>query len=629
MLKGKLTEAQMQLLRTSRQQSALLENLPVGVLCCKNDSSYSIQYMNKGFLHMTGYTEKEIRCTFQSEFLQLICPDDRKYAETTIREQLAQYGKAELEYRILCANGEQRWVLDQRSTIGTEGLCGCILVDTTAQKEESEQLRLNLERYKIITDQSTDIIFEWNFAEDTVYFSPNWKKKFGFEPLQKSVTHTLLEQGHIFQQDKAKLKRAMQKALSGASFLEVEVRIADSQGSYIWCRIRASTQYDQDGSPIRAVGMLTDISEDKAQRQQLLEQAQRDSLTQLLNKAATEMQVTASLAKAGDTSCALMIIDLDHFKSVNDRFGHLCGDAVLTDTAVALKRMFRVSDIMGRIGGDEFLVFVPDIDPQAALKKAHQLLQKLERIQLNNSEQHLSCSIGISLYPTHAENFSDLYRFADRALYQVKRSGRADAALYSETFSEQVAEDLSVHEERRITHADRLYVDSGQLLQETFRLLGSTADIPSAVSKVLEALSRWFHATHIYIWEYLPQQMVYREAFEWNELELPNPQQRNVLHCSSMDAMLDAAGSDVLFCCEDTDALDTELGRELRRQGVSSLMKCVMTDGGQRVGLLGCESHRRQCKWTQEQKKAFRQISDLLAVFLTKYHQQEKLKQIL
>lgn len=619
--------------KVMKTEGQLFEHMPCSVLTCENDQEFHIDRLNNEFLKMTGYTEREISLKFQSSLLKMVCPDDRSYVEATVREQLQQQSsEATLEYRIVKADGETCWVLDKRRLLpASEGtcLCCCVLVDTTVQKQENEQLRLNLERYKIITDQSTDIIFEWDFAQDSVYFSPNWKKKFGYSPIQENITFKLMEEGHIFPQDKIRLKFAMKKVKEGTSFREVEVRISDSSGLYTWCRIRASTQYDENGTPIRAVGIVTDISEDKAQRQQLLEQAQRDSLTGLLNKTATERQVSAYLAKAEDTSCALMILDLDHFKSINDRFGHLCGDAVLTDTSEAIQHMFRVSDIMGRIGGDEFLVFVPEIDREAAMKKAHQLLQKLEHICLDDGVQHMSCSIGISFYPEDAESFSDLYRFADRALYQVKRSGRADAALYSEDCCcQQVQETVGEREERRSFHSEHLYADSSQMLQEVFRLLSSTPAIPVALNHVLESLSRWFHVTHACIWEYQPLQRAYRAAFEWDERELPDPQQKNVLWYSGMDVVLNAVGPDTLFCCEDINGLDTEQGHQLKKRGVYSLMECVMTDSGQRVGLLSCESHRKFCRWTQEQKNAFRQITDLLAVYLTKYQQQQKLEQL-
>lgn len=611
-------------------ESDLFEQLPCGVLICDRTPELRMECVNPEFRNMTGFTEETLQDGFQSSLLQMVHPQDRSYV-AAVSAKLQEAEPLTLEYRLQKADGKCCWVLERRRVFqGVDGtrLCLCVLVDITAWKEEDEQLRLNLERYKIITDQSNDIIFEWDFAQDSIYFSPNWKKKFGYTPIQTHFSRNLPVQGHVFAQDRIRLQLAMKKMREGTSFLQTEIRIRSADGVYLWCRLRASTQYDENGAPIRAVGMVTDISKEKAQRQQLLERAQRDALTGLLNKAATEKQIRAFLAAAGEEPCALMIVDLDHFKSVNDRFGHLCGDAVLTDASEAIRHLFRTSDIVGRIGGDEFMVFIPGIDRAAAMQKAHQMLQKMEHICLDDGGQHISCSIGISCYPEDAENFSDLYRFADRALYQVKRSGRADAALYTPESCRKTAELLAEREERHTWHAEHLYADSSQMLQEAFRLLSSTPDLPAACGRLLEFLSKWFHGTHVCVWEYQLQLQAYRAAFAWDERALPDPQQQAALRFCEMEPALCAAGPDTLFCCEDTEELETEQGCRLRQRGVCSFLECMMTDGGRRVGLLSCENHRRTGKWPQEQRYAFRQIADLLAVYLVKFQQQQSLEQL-
>ncbi|MCD7767100.1 MAG: GGDEF domain-containing protein, partial [Lachnospiraceae bacterium] len=128
---------------------------------------------------------------------------------------------------------------------------------------------------------------------------------------------------------------------------------------------------------------------------------------------------------------AFLMLDVDLFKHVNDGYGHAVGDIVLSAVGNGLKEIFRESDIIGRLGGDEFGIFMKNATPEAAVERAEMVCQMVRSIKVDTAPTlSVSCSIGVALFPQHAKNFQDLYEKADKALYLSKNSGRDQYTLY-------------------------------------------------------------------------------------------------------------------------------------------------------------------------------------------------------
>ncbi|MCD7956891.1 MAG: diguanylate cyclase [Lachnospiraceae bacterium] len=160
--------------------------------------------------------------------------------------------------------------------------------------------------------------------------------------------------------------------------------------------------------------------------------AETDALTGVSNKKTAEEYIKLWLADEACFSTQVFImIDIDLFKKINDKYGHAIGDAVLGAVGEGLREIFRETDIIGRLGGDEFCVFMKNATPESAVEKADAICRMVRSIQVNGQpDLAVSCSIGVSLFPQHAKNFMDLYKKADKALYISKNSGRDQYTLY-------------------------------------------------------------------------------------------------------------------------------------------------------------------------------------------------------
>ena len=230
------------------------------------------------------------------------------------------------------------------------------------------------------------------------------------------------EHATIFAEDRWK----MRALLTGELYGPLEMRFVSPDGVYYSREVDARPVEDPARGTLY-VGYAKDITDQKNQTQELLEQARHDFLTQLYNNRTGKELIDRYLqAKDPYASCGMLVIDLDFFKNVNDRYGHLFGDKVLQEFARLLRTLFRSSDILVRFGGDEFVVFLKDIPNTTLLQKTRQLSESVQQVKFWENDYRMTCSIGACFLPenTAGYSFDQLFENADWALYQAKQNGR-------------------------------------------------------------------------------------------------------------------------------------------------------------------------------------------------------------
>lgn len=218
---------------------------------------------------------------------------------------------------------------------------------------------------------------------------------------------------------------------SGVESLRYEFMLTEDGYTYFWMRITTQIFYWDDDQSIRMFVYRQNIDLEKQQEKRLLEQMQKDSLSNLYNKAATQNRIRQLLAEAPDRLYAFFILDIDDFKKVNDTFGHATGDCVIANFANILKEQFREEDIVGRIGGDEFVVFLA-APSRTWIEEKAQLLVAALRHEFVREEKccQVSASVGVAVAPDAGTDFETLYQNADFALYQTKRHGKNGFTIF-------------------------------------------------------------------------------------------------------------------------------------------------------------------------------------------------------
>lgn len=418
-----------------RELRALTDNVIGGVLKSDTDVDFTLDYMSSGYLDLMGYTREAFAERFQDKLLNTILEEDRDKVRDGIRTQILRGDTIELEFRSLAREGRTVWFYYKGRLVrdGDRLWCYAIAFDATAQHALMEREKLANERYRFIMDQHAIIIFEWNIREDRLSASARWLELLGKEGRLFRGDAALIT--HVHPDDRAEVEALFRRLADGQGKGVCEARITSPEvRRAVWYRIEASTLFGRSGEPVRVMGLLIDIDMQKTLELSLRDRAERDSATGLYNKATARRLVERLIAgengKPG--ACALLLLDLDDFKAVNDTLGHGAGDTVIVRIASVLQRHFRHSDIVGRIGGDEFAVCVPGLSNRHEIAgKAAGLLREIER-SFDDFDMDISASIGIALAPGDDGTFTGLYRKADEALYLSKHKGKNCFSFYDE-----------------------------------------------------------------------------------------------------------------------------------------------------------------------------------------------------
>ncbi len=407
----------------------LLNELPSGVLRCAADDAWTILSCSDTLLQIIGMTREELERDYENSWYNVVHPKDRPLLQQKLYN--TPVGMVDCEYRVLGKNGESIWVLDSTKHMHDESgkWYWCVIVNVDNSKKNYARERSLIERYRQLFAMSESSLYE--FYPDTKQFllAPFFFQKFGYplpecaEELKNSDNDYYPMSTDIIHPDDMDLFTSMQiKTKLGKGAAVGLLRLKTNNGQWLWCQLRQNSWENPETGHMIAIGKIDNVDEETRTLNKLRDDVQRDPFTGLFNKTATAELVQRELTMVGDFRGALCIIDADNFKQVNDTFGHAMGDVVIKNLATGLARIFRSDDIVGRVGGDEFIVYIKN------MPKLRPLLLKMDTVQDffkqtfedGNMKVSISSSIGIALYPKDGRSYEELYRHADKALYRSK-----------------------------------------------------------------------------------------------------------------------------------------------------------------------------------------------------------------
>lgn len=292
-----------------------------------------------------------------------------------------------------------------------------------------EQVRLGEERYRLIMEKSDGVIFEWDIGRDRVHFSEVWEQRFGHPAQMEHFLGGFDGHGFLEEQDVPAFRALLEEVRAGAPYCEATVRVRRGEGS-LWMRVGLTGLREE--SPHSAVGIMIDVDREMREAQRQRRRAERDGLTGLYNKTTAETMIRDYLGGEGKGRLhALMILDFDNFKAVNDSYGHRYGDQLLVEVTRRISGFFRASDIIGRAGGDEFIILMKDLPGRTPVEeRAQELCGAFS--QTAPGKGQVSGSVGIALSTPQGGGYELLCEQADLALYEAKRQGKGTFCFYSE-----------------------------------------------------------------------------------------------------------------------------------------------------------------------------------------------------
>jgi diguanylate cyclase (GGDEF)-like protein/PAS domain S-box-containing protein len=294
------------------------------------------------------------------------------------------------------------------------------------------------ERYALAVSGANDGLWDWNLKTGTAYFSPRWKSMLGFR--EEEIGHDIDEWfSRVHADDSAALHKALEAHFGGEEpHFEHEHRMRCRDATSIWVLSRGLAVRDAAGKPTRMAGSLTDISAGKRAQEQLLHDALYDALTQLPNRTLFLDHLGLSMDQARrrrNSMVAVLFMDLDRFKNINDSLGHSVGDELLVELARRLTHFLRPGDTVARLGGDEFAVLLNDVHGAGDATRVAERIQELirEKIVIGGREVFTCASIGVALSSPGYKRPEEILRDADTAMYRAKAAGRGCYQVFDQT----------------------------------------------------------------------------------------------------------------------------------------------------------------------------------------------------
>lgn len=408
-----------------------------------NDNQHNITYLNRAFIDTFGYTLEDIPTIAEWGPKAYPDPDYRSWVNTTWRQRFAKSKNNQqfdpIELKVQCKNGKSRHVLASETAITepSDDTHVAIFYDITERKQTEEQLRLSGRVFNethegiIITDTQIRIV-DANpaFCELSGY---SRKELIGKNPrLLKSDKHDF------------KFYKDMLEHLRAESYWQGEVWNRRKNGESYAALVSISTLLDEHGKALHYLVLFSDITQSKMQQQTLEMMAHYDVLTQLPNRTlfADRFKLAIAHSKRNNSLLAVVFLDLDNFKPVNDNYGHEIGDQLLVEVALRIRANIREEDTASRLGGDEFVLLLNEIQsPQHGeelVARVHKAIS--EPYTIDNISISISASSGITLFPLDNADADTLLRHADQSMYQAKLAGRNRHHMFDTFYDQQVSQ---------------------------------------------------------------------------------------------------------------------------------------------------------------------------------------------
>ncbi|MEO8543096.1 MAG: EAL domain-containing protein [Burkholderiaceae bacterium] len=488
-----ITEAHRALLALSASEQrfrTLTEKAQVMTMVC--DPHGTVLYASDAAREMLGLDADTLR---GQNLFDAMHPQDRQLArEAMTRVVLRQGNSGEQILRYRHSDGQWRFLASLATNFLDEEAIGGVVFDfrdATERKraEQAEQaLRETEDRWKLALESAGDGVWDWDIATGVEQISQGCKEMYGYANDEMSdhpdgldlLTHP---------QDKPAMMQDLQNHLDGlTATYQNEHRILCRDGSWKWILSRGMViGRDAQGRPLRMIGTHTDITKRKSAEALVWQQANFDMLTGLPNRRMLRDRLELEFKRVDreGKQMAILFVDLDHFKEVNDTLGHDAGDQLLVEAARRIRACVRESDTVSRMGGDEFTLVLSKLDDDGQLDRilAAVLSAMAALFQVGNEQVFISASIGITMYPGDGSDVEALFKNADQALYAAKAAGRNRFRFFTPALQESALNRVRLANDLRASLTDNQF-------HLVYQPIVSLLD--GSIHKA-EALIRWQH----------------------------------------------------------------------------------------------------------------------------------------
>ena len=400
----------------------IISNVGVGIYIVQHGK---FVYISPLYMTLADYSAPEL---LGQNSLDHVHPDDRATVREKAITSLKGKSHKSYEYRYIRKNGEIMWILEMITSIAYKG-CRATLgsfMDITERKKMEETIRQSEERYRTIIEEMEEWYLETDLAGNLLFFNEALARTLKYS--QKELNG--MNYRSFMRQEQAEeiFKIFHQVYETGNPIKDYPYKFIWPDGAIAYAELSIFPKQDRENKVFgfRAVGH--EITERKKAEEQLNYIATHDLLTGLPNRMLfmDRLKMALAQAKRNNQKLAVMMLDLDHFKNVNDSLGHMVGDQLLKEIGLRLTGRLRQNDTISRLGGDEFIILLPTIEQRKDAAEVADIILKAfhQPFTCDNNKIISSISIGITIYPDDCQDVDSLLKNADVAMYYVKAHGR-------------------------------------------------------------------------------------------------------------------------------------------------------------------------------------------------------------
>ncbi len=468
---------------------------------------------------------------------------------------------------------------------------------------------------------------EWFYTIDLrtgaiSFYGKWWFSSFGANAI---ITESKMFEFGLISEDDIHIYQGMMNDIKSGITKTYEFKLLNDSGEYRYHRINNTFIKNAEDMPVFVMGKGVDIHDQRA----IEERSQKDLLTDCYNKISAENIISEKFAKSSGGVHAFFIIDIDNFKAINDNLGHFFGDEVLRDISAGLKVAFRDIDIIARIGGDEFIVFVENMsDMDIISKKAEKILEVYRKTYSGEYKDYsISGSVGIALYPRDGRTYDEIYQNADKALNQAKMQGKNRYMMYSDDFDIGTTRSVT-----KIENANRIassFFDY-DLISAVFNILYEKNGDSDSINLALSYLCQKYNADRSYIFETLDDGLTLNNTFEYCKegigSEIENLQG---IPYELFADFLDKAHNDIIYSNNLRETLEQDRAFEIMDdQGILSFVHAQIKRDGKMRFFLGLDDCTKTRVWTEREINSIQYIGKFLSIILQGKHLRDELQEL-
>lgn len=402
------------------------------------DMDQHILNVNHAFYQMFGYSKEELMGVKLEALQPALQPSIRSHFELLNKGQNISRFSSKWKRK----DGTAVWISTNFTTLpdesGEQVAVVAFIQDITKEKMAKQALSESQERYRLIANNTQDLIQMLDRDGTITYASPSHEIVLGIGPF-RMIGGSLYE--YVYAEDQEEVKRLLQYSIQKRQSERIEYRMISSKGNSVWMEASVKPVLDEGGEVSKVIFTARDITKRKEAEQSLKEMAYTDYLTGLTNRRVFEEflhKAIARVKRSDHYKFGIMYLDGNGFKKINDTHGHDIGDELLISLSKRLLSIIREEDLVSRIGGDEFAILLPDIESHEQLEKiANRVIDTMKKpLEVGGQQIHFGFSIGVAMAPDDAETEAEILKKADEALYAAKQKG-STSYMFSSWFKQQ------------------------------------------------------------------------------------------------------------------------------------------------------------------------------------------------